>query len=46
LTEDQTSAVLNLYVEENVLGTGSGFLREAGVQFGRLTVGPVADDDP
>lgn len=45
MTEDQTSAVLDLYVEEKVLGTDSRFLREAGVRFGRLTVGPVADDD-
>jgi hypothetical protein len=45
LTEDQTSRVLDLYVEEKVLGADSRFFREAGVRFGRLTVGPVADDD-
>jgi hypothetical protein len=39
------TAFLDLYVEEPVLGSDSRFLREAGVSFGRPTVGPVADDE-
>jgi hypothetical protein len=39
------SAMLDLYVEEKVLGSESRFFREAGVRFGRLAVGKVADND-
>jgi len=39
------SAMLDLYVEEKVLGSESRFFREAGVRFGRLAVGKMADSD-
>lgn len=39
------TVLLDLYVEEPVLGSDSRFVREAGVLFGRPTVGPVADDE-
>jgi len=39
------TAFLDLYTEEPVLGSDSRFFREAGVAFGRPTVGPVADDE-
>lgn len=39
------TALLDLYVEEPVLGRDSRFVREAGVLFGRPMVGPVADDE-
>lgn len=39
-------ASLDLYAEEPVLrGADSRFVREAGIAFGRPTVGPVADDE-
>lgn len=40
-----TVAVLDLFVEEPVLGNDSRFFREAGVAFGHPTVGPVGDDE-
>ena len=45
MTGDQTFALLDLYVEEPVLGSDSRFVREAGVLFGKPTVAPVADDE-
>jgi hypothetical protein len=39
------AAVLDLYVEEQVLGQDSRFLRETGVSFGRPQVAPVPDDE-
>jgi hypothetical protein len=43
---EHTIALLDLYAEEPVLrGGDSRFVREAGVKFGRPTVGPVADDE-
>jgi hypothetical protein len=44
VAEDQVSALLDLYVEEEVLGN-TRLIREAGVCFGHLTVGPMADHD-
>lgn len=38
-------ACLDLYVEEPVLGSDTRFVREAGISFGRLTMGPLADDE-
>jgi hypothetical protein len=38
-------ALVDLYVEEHVLGSDSRFIREAGVCFGRPTVAPVPDDE-
>src|SRR5689334_12976408 len=39
------AAVLDLFVEEPVLGSDSRFFREAGVAFGHPTVGPIGDDE-
>jgi hypothetical protein len=40
------TTILDLYAEEPVLrGGNSRFVREAGVTFGRPTVGPVPDDE-
>jgi hypothetical protein len=39
------AAVLELYVEEPVLGQDSRFLRETSVSFGRPRVAPVPDDE-
>jgi hypothetical protein len=39
------AAVLDLYVEEQVLGQDSRFLREAGVSFGQPWVTPISDDE-
>lgn len=38
-------AALDLFVEMPVLGDTSRFVRQAGVSFGRLTVGPAALDE-
>ena len=38
-------AVLDLYVEEPVLGQDTRFLRETGIAFGRPWVAPVPDDE-
>lgn len=40
-----TTAVLDLYVEEPVLGQDTRFLRETRVSFGRPRVAPVPDDE-
>ncbi|AWK12260.1 hypothetical protein DDQ41_28845 [Streptomyces spongiicola] len=40
-----TAAVLDLFVEEPVLGNDSRFLREARVAFGHPTVASVGDDE-
>ncbi|MER0425385.1 MULTISPECIES: hypothetical protein [Streptomyces] len=40
-----TAAVLDLFVEEPVLGKDSRFLREAGIAFGHPTVARVGDDE-
>jgi hypothetical protein len=37
--------VLDLFVQEPILGQDSRFLRETGVSFGRPRVSPVAEDD-
>jgi hypothetical protein len=39
------TAVLDLYVRDQVLGEDSRFLRETGVSFGRPRVSPVPDDE-
>jgi hypothetical protein len=39
------AAVLDLYVEEPILGQDSRFLRETGVSFGQPRVAPVPDDE-
>jgi hypothetical protein len=42
---DEDDEFLGLYAEEPVLGGDSRFLLEAGVKFGRMTTGPVADEE-
>lgn len=44
MEQKQPAAVLDLYVEEPVLGGSSRFVREAGVEFGKPTVEAVPDD--
>jgi hypothetical protein len=39
------ATVLDLYIEDPVLGPDSRFLRETGVSFGQPRVAPVADDE-
>ncbi len=45
MSEPDPVTVLDLFVEEPVLGNDSRFFREAGVAFGRATVGPIGDEE-
>lgn len=45
MDKQPTTAFLDLYVEEPVLGSPSRFVREAGVEFGKATVEAVPDDE-